>query len=97
MDPELKRQLEEIHALAKDNHQMLRAIRRDQWLGFIGRVIVWIIVLALPLYLYQQYFQPLVSKFYPTSGTATSSTSGMFGLPTSAEVQKLINSYKAGL
>ena len=96
MDPELKRQIEEIHALAKDNHQMLRAIRRDQWLGFIGRIIVWAIVLALPLYLYQQYLQPIVSKFYPTSATTTSGTSGPFGFPTSAEVQKLINSYKTG-
>ena len=66
MDPELKQRLDQIHALAKDNHDMLRAIRRDQWLGFIGRVIVWLIVLALPLYLYQQYLQPLVSKFSAT-------------------------------
>ena len=93
MDPELKRQLEEIHALAKDNHQMLRAIRRDQWLGFIGRIIVWAIVLALPLYLYQQYLQPLVAKFAPAAST---SPTGMFGIPSSAQVQKLLNSNKAG-
>ena len=93
MDPELKRQLEEIHALAKDNHQMLRAIRRDQWLGFIGRIIVWAIVLAIPLYLYQQYLQPLVAKFVPVAST---SPAGMFGLPSSAEVQKLLNSNKTG-
>ena len=93
MDPELKRRLDEIHALAKDNHDMLRAIRRGQWLGLVGRIIVWIIVLALPLYLYQQYLQPLVSKFSATSGMTTT---GPFGFPTSAEVQKLINSFKAG-
>ena len=92
MDPEIKRLLEETKALAKDNHQMLRAIRRDQWLGFIGRVIVWIIVLALPLYLYQQYLQPFVSKF---SSAAGATTSGPFGFPTSAELQKLINSFQA--
>ena len=92
MDPELKRQLEEIHALTKDNHRMLRAIRRDQWLGFIGRVLVWIIVITLPLYLYQQYLQPLVDKFSATPGaTAT----GPFGFPTSAQMEKLINSFKA--
>ena len=92
MDPELKRQLEEIHALAKDNHRMLRAIRRDQWLGFIGRVVVWIIVITLPLYLYQQYLQPLVDKFSATPGAATT---GPFGFPTSAQMEKLINSFKA--
>ncbi len=96
MDPELKKLLEETHALAKDNHQMLRAIRRDQWLGFIGRVIVWVIVLALPLYLYQQYLQPLVARFSQATGIETPA-SGPFGLPTSADVQKLLNSIKAGI
>ncbi len=93
MDPDLRKELDEIHALTRDNHRMLRAIRRDQWLGFIGRVVVWIIVFALPLYLYQQYLQPLVAKFSATTGMTTS---GPFGFPTSAEVQKLINSFKAG-
>ncbi|MDE2173117.1 MAG: hypothetical protein KGJ31_00740 [Patescibacteria group bacterium] len=94
MDPELKRLLEETHALAKDNHRMLRAIRRDQWFGLIGKIIIWIIVLLLPLYLYQQYLQPFVSKFTASPGTAA--PSGPFGLPTTAELQKLINSYKVG-
>ena len=93
MDPELKRTLDEIHALAKDNHRILRAIRRDQWLGFIGKIIVWFIVLALPLYLYQQYFQPVISKFSETSSTTPS---GLLGLPTSADMQKLINFFKGG-
>ena len=93
MDTEMKRQLEEIHALAKDNHRMLKAIRRDQWFGFVGRVIIWAIVLLLPLYLYQQYLYPIVSKF-PSASSATST--GPFGLPTTADIQKLINSYKAG-
>ncbi len=91
MDPETKRTLDEIHALAKDNHRMLRAIRRDQWFGFAGRIIIWIIVLALPLYLYQQYLEPIVSKFSTTPGATTTS---MFGLPTTAELQKLLNSFQ---
>lgn len=93
MDPELKRQLEEIHALTKDNHQMLRAIRRHQWYGVIGTILFWVIMFAVPFYVYQQYLQPLVAKFAPTAST---SPAGMFGLPSSTEVQKLINSYKTG-
>ena len=93
MDTDLRKELDEIHALARDNHRMLRAIRRDQWLGFIGRIVVWIIVVALPLYFYQQYIQPFVTKFSPMAGK---NASGSFGFPTSAEVQKLINSIKAG-
>ena len=94
MDLELKRLLEETRALARENHRMLRAIRRDQWFGFVGKIIVWIIVLLLPLYLYQQYLQPIVSKFSATPGATA--PSGLFGLPTTAELQKLINSFKAG-
>jgi len=84
--------VEEIHALVKDNHRMLKAIRRAQLMGFIGKILIWAIVLLLPLYLYQHYFEPIISQFYPASGTTTGT--GLFGLPTSADIQKLINSYQ---
>ena len=93
MDPELKQEIAQIHALAKDNHQMLRAIRRHQWYGVIGSIIFWAVLILAPLYLYQQYIQPFVAKFSATTGAATS---GPLGLPTSADLQKLINSFKAG-
>lgn len=93
MDPEIKRQLEEIHALVRDNHQMLRAIRRHQWYGLITSIVFWLVIFITPFYLYQQYLQPFVSKFQATTGTTTS---GPFGFPTSADLQKLINSFKAG-
>lgn len=89
MDPELKRTLDELHALAKDNHRMLRAIRRDQWFGFIGKIIIWVLVLALPLFLYQHYLEPLIAKFVPASSTTTANA---FGLPTTADLQKLLKS-----
>jgi hypothetical protein len=95
MDPELKQQLEETRALTKDNNRMLHAIRRGQWLGLVGKIVFWAIILLVPLYIYQQYLQPIVSRFYPTSSTGTSSTFGIFGFPTTADLQKLINSYKA--
>ncbi len=91
MDPEIKRQLEEIHALAKDNHRLLRSVRRHQLFGIIASIVFWLVILITPFYLYSQYLQPFVSKFQTTTGT---STSGPFGLPTSADIQKLINSFK---
>ena len=93
MDPEVKHQLEEVRTLTKDNNRILRAIRRDQWLGFIGKIIIWVIILALPFYLYQKYLEPVISKFSETAGMTAS---GPLGLPTSAELEKLINSFKAG-
>ncbi|MFI5260477.1 MAG: hypothetical protein ACHQU0_01625 [Candidatus Paceibacteria bacterium] len=97
ISPELKRELDQIQVLEKDNNRMLRAIRRGQWFSTLWTVLVWAIAISLPLYLYQQYLQPIVAKFYasPTSA-ATAPSSGSFSLPTSAELQKLINSFTAG-
>jgi len=92
MDPEIKRELGEIHALVKDNHQMLRAMRRHQLFGMVVSIVFWLVLFITPFYLYQQYLQPLFAKFQTTNG---SSTSGPFGLPTTAEIEKLINSFKA--
>ena len=92
MDPEMRRTLDEVFELTKENNRMLRALRRNQWLGFIFKIIIWAIVLLLPLYLYQQYLQPIVSRFSPGTSTPT----GFLGIPTSTDIQKLINSYKSG-
>jgi uncharacterized membrane protein (DUF106 family) len=75
MDPEIKRLLEETKALAKDNHQMLRSIRRRQMYSVVWTIVVWAFVLLAPFYLYQQYLQPFISKFQAT-GTTTSSDIG---------------------
>lgn len=96
MDQELRRELDEIHALAKDNHKMLRSIRRAQWLSTLSSILIWALAISLPLYLYQNYLKPLVSDYLSTPGAATTTPSGMFGLPTFAELQKLINSGKVG-
>ena len=95
MDPELKQLVEDTHALAKDNHRMLRAIRRGQWFSFFSTIIVWVIVVILPIYLYQQYLEPIIQKFSAISGMSTTTATGMFGLPSSAEVQKVLNSFQS--
>ncbi len=89
LDPEIKQELDALHALAKDNHRMLRAMRRDQWIGFVGKVVMWVLVLALPIYLYQHYLEPIYSAL---SAGHASSTPGFFGLPSSAELQNLLHS-----
>jgi hypothetical protein len=96
MNPEIERELEEIHALAKDNHRMLRAIRRGQWFSFFSSIIFWLAVLVLPLYLYQQYLAPIISKISETTGMSTTTTSGLFNVPAFTEIGKVINSFTAG-
>lgn len=93
MEPELRRALDELHALTKDNHRMLRAIRREYWFGVVGRIVIWVLVLALPLFLYQQYVGPVVSNYFSAVGAKPS---GPFGLPTSADIQKLLDSMNVG-
>lgn len=91
----MKREMEEIHALAKDNHRLLRAMRRHQLLGTFGKIIFWLVILGGSAYWYQTYLQPLIVKFFAI-GNPSSMASDLFNLPTSADVQKLINSFKAG-
>lgn len=94
MDPEIRRLLEETKALVKDNHRMLRAIRRDYWFGVIGKVIFWIIIIGLPFYFYQQYLLPAVKQYSIMPGVGAS---GLGSIPTTtAELQKLLDSLKAG-
>jgi len=93
MDPQLKHELEQIHALARDNHTLLRAVRRHQIIEMWGKWVFWLIVIAGSVYWTVTYLQPMAVKFQTASGVGNS---GPFGLPTSADIQKLINSYQAG-
>lgn len=94
MDSEIRRELDEIHALVKDNHQMLRAIRRGQLLGFIWKVVLWAVVIIAPLYLYQQYVQPMLEKL---SVPGTASATNILGVPmSSVDAEKLLNALKGG-
>jgi hypothetical protein len=94
MTPEERHLLEETHALAKDNHHMLRSVRRHQLVMDFGKFAVWLVLIALAGYYYVFSLQPAIDKFQAT-GTFDIPAS-LLGLPTSAELQKLIDSYKAG-
>jgi hypothetical protein len=91
MDPELRKLLQENLAVAKNNNDVLRSIRHHQWLSSLTSVIFWVVVVALPIYLYQQYVQPFLAAVTP--GATTTSP---FNFPTSADIEKLIKSYQAG-
>lgn len=80
MTPEEKKEFEELHALAKDSHRLLRAVRRHQILEFYGKWIFYLIIIFGGGLLYLQYFQPIVSQFI-TPGS---------------EFQKLLHSYQSG-
>lgn len=88
MDSETRRLLEENLAVAKNNNDLLRSLRHHQWLSTVFSAVFWIAVIVAPLYFYQQYLAPILKSFgYETSGN--------FSLPSSADIQKLIDSFKA--
>ena len=94
MNPEEKHLLEEIHALARDNHRMLRSVRRHQLLVDFGKFTFFLLLLGLAAYYYFFSIQPAVDRFKATG--VVDIPAMLFGFPTSAELEKLIESYKAG-
>ena len=93
MTPEEKRLLEETHALARDSHRMLRSVRRHQLVMDFGKFAVWLILLAFAGYYYWFSVQPALENFRATG--ALDIPASFFDVPSSAEVQKLLDSYKA--
>ncbi len=95
MEPELKRLLEQNLDLAKHNNKMLKAMRRDAWLGFAWKVTFWAIMLLAPLYFYQNYVAPIIDEFQGVQSEGSDAGGGKFGIPTFADIQKLVDSYRA--
>ena len=91
MEPDLRKELDELHALVRDNHRLLRRVRRHQILETFGHYALWLIVILILAYGYLVYGRPLVEKFHANPQAAAQS---LFGLPTSADLQNLINSNK---
>lgn len=91
MDPELRKELDALHALVRDNHRILRHVRRHQIYETFGHYALWIFIILASGYSYLVYVQPLIQKFQVNPQGAAQS---LFGLPTTADLQNLINSYK---
>ena len=90
MDPELKKQLEEIHALARENHRLLENVRRHQIIEFFGKWIIYLVLALAVAYLYVEYLAPILNTYLEA---ASAVGSGETVLP-SAELQKLMDLYE---
>jgi hypothetical protein len=92
MDPELKKLIEETHALARENHHLLENVRRHQIIEMFGKWVIYLVLLAVAGYFYAQYLLPLADTYLQAASEAGS---GQIVLP-SGELQKLIESYRSG-
>ena len=80
MDPELRHEIEQIHALARDTHTLLRTVRRHQLLETFGKWIFYLILLLGGGLFFFQYFQPLTNKIFAPN----------------SQFQKLLRQYETG-
>lgn len=85
----LKQSLE----VAKENHKILKRMERNALIGFIVKVIVWLIVLGVPILFFSAYIGPLISAVQ--NGTAGNSAAGhVWGIPSPEQIRQLIEAYK---
>ena len=58
MDPEQKALLEENLRVSKETNALLKSMNRWSWIGFIGRAILWAVLIILPLLLLPMLLAP---------------------------------------
>ena len=58
MDPEIKKLLEENLRVTNDTNKILRSLRAQARWGLVGKIILWIALIVIPLYFLQAYLEP---------------------------------------
>jgi hypothetical protein len=85
----LKQNLE----IAKANHKLLKRMERNALIGFVAKVIIWLIVLGVPIFFLSSYIGPFLSAVQ-SGGAGTSTPSRLLGLPSAEQLQKVLETYK---
>jgi len=91
----LKKLLEENIALSKDTNRLLREMRRNAILGFFAKLVIWLIVLGVPLFFLSSYLGPVLDAFTGQAVNGQGLPSGLFGFPSEAQLEGLIEQYRA--
>lgn len=85
----LEQLLEETKEIAEENNQLLREIRRNWRISFWIKVVLWAAVLVLPFLL----IGPILNAIVPAVSGQQNGVE-VFGIPDSAELQQLIDTYR---
>jgi hypothetical protein len=80
----LKQNLE----VAKENQKILKRMERNALIGFIARIVIWLIILGVPLIILSSYIGPLLETF--SGGAETNFT----GFPSPAQLKETIELYQ---
>lgn len=87
MNPEEKRLLEEVAALARENHQILKRMQRARrWSRFFW-LLKWLIIIGVTVWLYY-YLQPIINQLFKTYESLT--TLNLPQLPNLGDISKLL-------
>jgi len=68
MEPDQDHLLQETHRLALENNKMLRAMRRQAWIGRIITIIIYAALIGLPIWLYMTYISDTVDQLLTAYG-----------------------------
>ena len=85
--------LKKTYELAKSNNKILRRMRRAAWIGGIGKIIFWAVALGVPVYLYFNFFQPILGQLLDTVSQVQSTGTQIqkFGEGASSQLGELKN------
>lgn len=91
MDPEqrmakLEERLDLLTESVEENNRLLASMARTLRWSFWGRLIIWVIVLALPFIVLGPFLKTIVP------GLSSTKDSSMFGLPSGDQVKALLDS-----
>ncbi len=84
----LKQNLE----LTQENHKILKRMERNALIGFIAKIVIWLLLLGVPLFLLSTYLAPLMAVFTHSS---TGTPSGLLGLPSAEQLKQIMETYRA--
>ena len=81
----LKRSLE----VAEDNQKILKRMERNALIGFVAKVIIWLIVLGVPIIFLSSYVGPLMAAFTGEAGGHAT----IPGIPSGDQLKELKDLY----
>jgi capsule polysaccharide export protein KpsE/RkpR len=94
-------QLKELHALTKENNKMLKAMRRDAFIGGIIHFVWWVIIIVvLPYFTWlwlQPYLEGMLNAYQTAQGQSSEVAKTIEDLKNAGsgfDFQKLLDMFK---
>jgi hypothetical protein len=80
--------LQDTLEVAEENNKLLLQMQRTARWAFIGKIILWIVLLGLPLL----FLGPLLNALFPYTSAESGS---VFGLPSPEQLEQLMSTYQS--